>query len=83
MSRFGKRGTLKGRKLHYQGEDKIWAKTGTINGVSSIAGTMELKDKTLVAFVIISNGQSPKSKSVSREDFIIRSFLGSDLSISN
>ena len=47
LSRFGRRGTLKHRVLNFPGEEKIWAKTGTIDGVSYIAGTIELKDTTL------------------------------------
>jgi len=78
LSKFGRRGTLRTRELSYPGEEKIWAKTGTIDGVSSIAGTMELKDKTLAAFVIITNGQISKSESTAREDFILRSFLAAD-----
>ncbi len=83
LSRFGRRGTLKRRSLQgpskVNGEETIWAKTGTVDGVSAIAGTVELRDKTAAAFAIITNGAS-KTESIDRENSLLRAFLRCGLS---
>jgi D-alanyl-D-alanine carboxypeptidase/D-alanyl-D-alanine-endopeptidase (penicillin-binding protein 4) len=79
LSRFGKRGTLRRRELDFPGEEKIWAKTGSLDGVSSIAGTIELKDTSVAVFAIITNGPISKAESTIREDFILRSFLAATI----
>ena len=83
LSRFGRRGTLKKRSLQgpskVNGEETIWAKTGTVDGVSAIAGTVELRDKTAAAFAIITNGAS-KTESIDRENSLLRAFLRCGLS---
>lgn len=47
-------GSLKGRML--QSKTKVRAKTGTMTGISSIAGYVETKDGELLAFSMLSSG---------------------------
>jgi len=72
LPRYGRRGTLKHRSLGLAGEDGIWAKTGSLDGVSSVAGTFPAGGD-LVAFAIITNGSVSKSDAIEREDEFVRS----------
>ncbi|MBE7705816.1 MAG: D-alanyl-D-alanine carboxypeptidase/D-alanyl-D-alanine-endopeptidase [Cyanobacteria bacterium SIG30] len=63
-------GTLKQRLRHLDGS--IWAKTGTLSGISSIEGYMLTKDKKDVVFVIIiQNFNKKKSIIKSFEDDLV------------
>ena len=92
LSRFGQIGTLKDRELlepqylgTLRGEDleeakhrasTVRAKTGTLDGVSSLAGYAQLKTGERVAFAIISNGIADKNEAVAIENAIVRILLG-------
>ena len=56
----GKDGTLKHRMKKLK--DRIFAKTGTIENVSSLAGYIQTKRKNTIIFAIIINNPSGKSK---------------------
>ncbi|MCB0322693.1 MAG: D-alanyl-D-alanine carboxypeptidase/D-alanyl-D-alanine-endopeptidase [Bdellovibrionales bacterium] len=88
LSRFGRTGTLEKRKLLsprparaasgqlYREErrraDSVWAKTGTIDSVSSLAGFLESRTGDRLAFAIIINGGVPKEKSKEVEEQLVR-----------
>lgn len=52
-------GTLKHRMYRTPAQGRVRAKTGTVTGVSSLAGYVESKKGKTIAFVIISNGVVP------------------------
>lgn len=52
-------GTLKHRMYKTPAQGRVHAKTGTVTGVSSLAGYVECKNGKTLAFVIISNGIVP------------------------
>lgn len=65
LSRFGESGTLKRRQLDLPAElqDRaagVWAKTGTLDGVSSIAGYFPGRDGSRYSFCLISNSSADK-----------------------
>lgn len=55
----GRDGTLKHRLLKTDAAGRVHAKTGTVSGVSSLAGYVDSKSGHKFAFVIISNGIIP------------------------
>ncbi|GBF22821.1 D-alanyl-D-alanine carboxypeptidase / D-alanyl-D-alanine-endopeptidase [Candidatus Gastranaerophilus sp. (ex Termes propinquus)] len=63
-------GTLDRRLVHLKG--RLWAKTGTLSGVSSLAGYVKnSKDKELVFAVVISNFNKKPSVIKSFEDDLV------------
>ena len=84
FSRFGKSGTLQKRSIgpkrarenplllgegnRHQG---VWAKTGTLAGVSTLAGFAKSYDNRIVAFAIFANGGVPKGSATRLEDAIV------------
>jgi len=92
LSRFGQIGTLKDRELleplyleTLRGEEReearlragsVRAKTGTLDGVSALAGYAQLKTGEKAAFAIMSNGLADKNQAVKIEDSIVRLLLG-------
>lgn len=78
LSRFGMSGTLKGRHLKGDGAGDVWAKTGSLDGVSSLAGYAPVKGGRTVAFSIISSGLS-KGEAVRIENGIVNTLLDSQL----
>jgi serine-type D-Ala-D-Ala carboxypeptidase/endopeptidase (penicillin-binding protein 4) len=56
LSIAGKDGTLKNRMIGTQAEGNIYAKTGTLNGVSALSGYAIDKDNEIVIFYIVMNG---------------------------
>lgn len=91
LSRFEKSGTLKRRslKLNARSDDdkkllplatlkgSVWAKTGTIDGVSSLAGYMTNAIGKKIVFVIISNGIMQKQLATQFEDGILQLIIDS------
>lgn len=57
-----KDGTLRHRMYGTEAAGRVHAKTGTVSGVSSLAGYVESKCGHTIAFVIISNGIMPIRK---------------------
>ncbi|MCC6932116.1 MAG: D-alanyl-D-alanine carboxypeptidase/D-alanyl-D-alanine-endopeptidase [Deltaproteobacteria bacterium] len=75
LSRYGASGTLKKRSLgpgYEKDEAAIWAKTGTIDGVSSLAGYVTTRKGERIAFSVISNGISIKQLAIDFEDELLR-----------
>ena len=63
-------GSLSKRLRHMKGS--LWAKTGTLNGISSIEGYIITKDKKYFAFVIIIQNFNKKSSVIKTlEDYLI------------
>lgn len=86
LSRFGVSGTLKKRILtgkHLNSNraqrnvEGVWAKTGTLNGVSSLAGYVEGASGRRYAFVILLNNIVSKSHALAIENGIVELLLGS------
>ncbi|MCC6954472.1 MAG: D-alanyl-D-alanine carboxypeptidase/D-alanyl-D-alanine-endopeptidase [Deltaproteobacteria bacterium] len=75
MSRFGISGTLKSRSLGSDSQGRIWAKTGTINNVSSLAGLAQGASGRRYAFAILINGGVSKEDASRVEDNIVRVLL--------
>jgi len=92
LSRFGSSGTLKTRNLFEAPSSKslsgglfskiakrassVWAKTGTLNGVSSLAGFLVNRDNQAYAFSIIINGKMSKKAAVQVEDELVKRISG-------
>lgn len=51
----GKKGTLKNRFVNTPIQGKLWGKTGSLNGVSSLSGYLELEENSPIVFSIIIN----------------------------
>lgn len=75
LSRYGLTGTLKHRPLDSSRTDSVWAKTGTIDGVSSLAGILQAGDRRHYAFAIVSNGSISKQDASELEDAIVKKML--------
>lgn len=91
LSRFGASGTLEKRTvLSVQAQQEalrselpglqrraagVWAKTGTLEGVSSLAGYVELESGQRAAFAILSNGLS-KDEAAEIEDTFVAALIG-------
>ena len=52
--------------------NSVWAKTGTLNNVSSLAGYLEDRDNQRFAFCIIVNGEFSKSQAVKLENALVK-----------
>lgn len=92
LSRFGLSGTLKERNLFDEKKiasvktsvfmdernriDGVWAKTGTVDGVSAVAGYLERSVGFRLAFFIHLKGDIEKSRAVEIENDIVRILLG-------
>jgi D-alanyl-D-alanine carboxypeptidase/D-alanyl-D-alanine-endopeptidase (penicillin-binding protein 4) len=69
----GKDGTLKNRMIGTEAEGNVHAKTGTLNGVSSLSGYVVDEDNEILIFFIVMNGfggNSTDMKTV-QDDFCI------------
>ncbi|MBL7661652.1 D-alanyl-D-alanine carboxypeptidase/D-alanyl-D-alanine-endopeptidase [bacterium] len=87
FSRFGHTGTLRKRKLRPRNSsalkvlsretqaDSVWAKTGTLAGVTALAGYATTGSNRRVAFVILSNSGGARSL----ENEIVKLIIGSKI----
>lgn len=75
LPRFGRRGTLRRRSLGLPGEEAVWGKTGYLEGVSCLAGTIPLAQGELAAYAVITNGKLSKNEANEREENFIQSIL--------
>ena len=55
----GESGTMKTRFVGTAGEGRVRAKTGTLRGVTSLAGVVDTPAGRRLAFAVISNGELP------------------------
>jgi serine-type D-Ala-D-Ala carboxypeptidase/endopeptidase (penicillin-binding protein 4) len=56
LSIAGKEGTLRNRMLGTEAEGNVFAKTGTLNGVSALSGYVIDRDNEVLLFFIVMNG---------------------------
>ncbi len=87
LSRFAHSGTLKKRSLRDrrgrspQGvaetnlADSVWGKTGTLTGVSSLAGYLRTQSGKDLAYAIIINSSAGKRASTSVEDEVVKTII--------
>ena len=75
LAQFGQVGTMKKRSLNQSSEKKVWGKTGTLTGASSLAGFLQMNSGKEVAYAIIINGSLSKSTSVQIENGLIKTLL--------
>ena len=54
----------------------VWGKTGTLTGVSSLAGYLVSKDDVRYAFAIITNGAASKDAAMKVEEELIKRIAG-------
>jgi D-alanyl-D-alanine carboxypeptidase/D-alanyl-D-alanine-endopeptidase (penicillin-binding protein 4) len=67
----GRSGTLRERDFDLP-QGRVRAKTGTINGVSSLAGYLVSRRGNKYAFAVVSNSSRTKAESVQIEDRFVR-----------
>lgn len=60
-------------------EATVWAKTGTLDGVSSLVGYVMSADNRLIAFAMITNGENGKSEAVQYEDNMLRAIASANV----
>ena len=66
-------GTLKNRLLDYKDTNQIYAKTGTLSGISGICGYIKANNETTYAFsILIQNYTQDSSEAKALEDEIIK-----------
>ncbi len=56
--------------------DSVWGKTGTLDGVSTLAGYLPSRGEKRLAFAIIINGENSKDRASRLEEEIVRILLG-------
>ena len=82
LSRYKRSGTLKDRAFGkgdtkaYADSGNIWGKTGTLHGVSSLAGYLQMKSGRRLAYAIIVNGGLSKDTAVKIEKNITEVLVG-------
>ncbi len=93
LSRFGLSGTLKNRKLDKDEfvpatkssvfrhdeikKQALWAKTGTVEGVSGLSGYVDRFEGFRLVFALVIKGEIEKSRAIGIENDIIKIMLGS------
>lgn len=75
LARYGERGTLKTRMTKIPTGAAVWAKTGTIDGVSALAGYLHTTTGKRLAFVILNNSAVPKTEAANFEDEVVASLI--------
>ncbi len=91
LSRFARTGTLKKRSLierlpapasgtqsyieRMQRAEGVWGKTGTLNGVSSLAGFLKTRTGDHLAYAIVTNGGLSKKAAIEIENEIVESLI--------
>lgn len=71
FARPGEEGTLKRRMTKSRAENNVVAKTGSMNGISALAGFIRTRDNELLAFsIMINNFTAPSSVANNLEDLI-------------
>lgn len=90
LSRYGVSGTLKNRnlmkdvaavwtsafELDKKRSESIWAKTGTIDGVSGVAGIAPGLSDMIYLFAIVVEGNIPKEEAIKIEDSLVGLIAG-------
>ena len=72
-------GTMKKRLVDLKGAE-VYAKTGTLDGVSGLSGYIRLKRGDMVAFSILQNEFKTSARSVrALQDEIVRAFVKTEL----
>ncbi|MEM8738302.1 MAG: D-alanyl-D-alanine carboxypeptidase/D-alanyl-D-alanine-endopeptidase [Planctomycetota bacterium] len=66
----GMRGSLSRRLGDLEG--RVWAKTGTINGVSALSGYVFGEDGRAAVFSVLHNGRGPASSARRQQDAVVR-----------
>ena len=67
----GGRGTMKKRFVGTAGEGRVRAKTGTLRGVTSLAGVVDTPAGRRLAFALVSNGELPYEIRDLHEDLVL------------
>ena len=67
----GQQGTMKKRFVGTAGEGRVRAKTGTLRGVSSLAGVVDTPAGRHLAFAVITNGELPFEIKELHEDLVL------------
>ncbi|MDG2427835.1 MAG: D-alanyl-D-alanine carboxypeptidase/D-alanyl-D-alanine-endopeptidase [Acidimicrobiales bacterium] len=67
----GDRGTMRKRFVGTAGEGRVRAKTGTLRGVSSLAGVVDTSGGRRLAFALVSNGDLPYEIRALHEDVVL------------
>ena len=67
----GDRGTMKKRFVGTAAEGRVRAKTGTLRGVSSLAGVVDTPGGRRLAFALVSNGELPYEIRTIHEDVVL------------
>lgn len=91
LSRFARTGTLKKRTLlerlpapasgtqsyleRMQRAESVWGKTGTLNGVSSLAGFLKTRTGDHLAYAVVTNGGLSKKDAIKIENDIVESLI--------
>ncbi len=73
LSISGKEGTLRNRMSGTEAEGNVFAKTGTLNGVSALSGYVIDKDSEILIFFIVMNGfgGNPNGMRSIQDDFCV------------
>ena len=67
----GAQGTMKKRFVGTAGEGRVRAKTGTLRGVTSLAGVVDTPGGRRLAFALVSNGELPYEIRDLHEDLVL------------
>lgn len=77
LSISGKDGTLKNRMIGTGAEGNVYAKTGTLNGVSALSGYVIDKDNEVLLFFVVMNGFGGNASSMRNvQDYICSILAG-------
>ena len=77
ISRFGSQGTLKKRNLG-QNTDHALGKTGTLRGVSSLAGYASTSSGRVISYAIILNGKTDKPTAKQLENELVEALINAE-----